>query len=131
MKAKFNSDNDNHTHNHKQRSEMFKGGYEGMMRERKKMLPEMQDAIQEALDEWNGESIVMIVMKEDENGLPNGTHTIATGVARPQMQIAMGKALTDMAEHIMHTIMDVAKDDPKAMLDIAEALIDEIKRENK
>lgn len=112
-----------------QESEMFQGDYQNMLKERKNKLPEMQDAIQNVLKDWDGSSIAIVVMKEDENGLPEGAHSMMTGVSRAEMQVAMGKQLNMMSEEVMHMIVEAVKDDPKAMIEIVKMVTKLIEQE--
>lgn len=106
------------------KSEIMRGGYAGMMKMRKEKLPEIQEAINEVFKDYDGGSLAIIVMKEDENGMPSGRHLFMGGVSRPQVQMAMGKALNDAASDAIDVLIEAAKRDPKNFLEITKELID-------
>lgn len=105
-------------------------GYEGMLKERKRALPEMQDSIQKIMNDFNGESICIIVMKEDENGKPTGNHILMTGVAKPEMQLALGRALNDGAKQAVDVLMETIKKNPESLAGMMDDLLDELKGMN-
>ena len=103
--------------------DMLRGDYEAMLKMRAKQLPKIQDAIRETLKDYEGTSIAIIVMKEDENGMPEGSHVVMAGCSRMESQIAMGKALSEASDKTMEILMESSKGDIKAMLSIAAALV--------
>lgn len=111
-------------------SELIGGNYEDMLKMRKKQLPKIQESIQDALKDYDGTSIAIIVMKEDENGMPDGSQVVMAGVSRMESQLAMGKALSTAADKTMEILMEGAKGDVKAMLAIASALVNVIEKED-
>lgn len=121
MKVNFNGkdkkDKDNED------SLLMGGNFETMIKTRKKQLPKFQESIQDVLDGYEGESMCIIVMKEDENGMPAGSQVVMAGVSRMETQIAMGKALSQASDKAMEILMESAKGDIKAMLAIAAALV--------
>lgn len=126
MKVNFNGkDNDS------DESVLVGGDYQSMMKMRKKQLPRFKDSIQEVLKDYDGQSIAIIVMKEDENGLPDGSHVIVAGCSRMETQIAMSKALSSTSDKVMEMIIESSKGDVKAMLSIASALVNIMEKEDK
>lgn len=111
-------------------SDLINGNYEDMLKMRKKQLPKIQESIQEALKDYDGTSIAIIVMKEDENGMPDGSHVVMAGCSRMESQLAMGKALSMAADKTMEILMESAQGDVKAMLAIASALVNVMEKED-
>lgn len=109
MKANFGKDSKGKTTS---KSELFTGGYERMLKERKNKLPQLESAVQEVLDEWSGETICIIKIHEDENGDPSGQHIFIGGVSKISGQIALGKALSEASYNIRDKLIEVAKEDP-------------------
>lgn len=112
-------------------SQVMTGGYEAMIKTRKKKLPEMQEAVQDVLKDWGGENLAIILMKEDENGLPTGSHIIMTGCARPEMQIGLAKALNKTSETAIEQLIDTAKENPEILIKVMSAIVDMVKEDNK
>ena len=129
MKAKFNSDN---SKDKKAKSGMFHGDYETMLKERQKKLPELEAAVQEVLNDWNGETLCVIKIHEDENGDPSGQHVFIGGVSKLGGQLALGKVLINTADGIRDRLLDIIKDDPskarEVLGEMLEFLANDLKR---
>lgn len=101
---------------------LLEAGYEEMMKLRKEQLPRFEKEIQEAFKDYNGESFAIIMMKEDENGKPSGSHVIMAGVSGLLTQVALSKKLDDMSSQLMEVIIDTAKGNTEALITIAKAI---------
>ena len=108
-------------------SELIGGGYPAMIKKRKEQLPKIQDNIQEILENYSGESIAIILMKEDENGDVTGSNMLMSGVSKVESQIRMAKALNIASNKAMDILMKGVEGNPKARLQIASMLVDSIK----
>lgn len=115
MKIDFNSDDNKHVG-------MEVGNFESMTKMRKKQLPEIQATIQEALKDYDGGSISIIVIKEDENGMPIGHSLLMAGVSRMECQIDMAKSLDMASNSAMEVLLKGADGNIKAMMQIASAM---------
>lgn len=124
MKVNFNGKNSD------EESVLVGGNYQDMMKMRKKQLPKFKDSIQDALKDYDGASIALIVMREDENGMPDGSHILVAGCSRMEVQIALAKALDSASSKTMEMIMESASGDVKAMLAIASALVNISEKED-
>ena len=121
MKAKFNSDN---SKDKKAKSSMFHGDYETMLKERQKKLPELEAAVQEVLNDWNGETLCVIKIHEDENGDPSGQHVFIGGVSKLGGQLALGKVLIKTADGIRDRLLDIIKDDPSKAREVLGEMLE-------
>lgn len=129
MKIEFNN-NDKSKRNHKGRS--FKGGFEDMMAERKKQLPEFQAHIQEHLADYNGEMVAVIKVSEDENGDPTGTSVFVGGVCTFESSMKMLRALDEAKDAITTQMAEGAAENPEIIGDIfGNMLSDLIKKHGK
>ena len=118
MKIDFTGKDDNSDD-----SMLLDGDYEKMMKLRAKRLPKIQESIQETLKNYAGESIVILIVKEDENGKPENTRMLMAGVSRMESQVFMSKSLDKASSRAVEMLMESAKGDTKAMLAIASTLI--------
>lgn len=103
-------------------SELIAGNYELMVKKRKEQLPIIQATIQKALDNYEGQSIVLIVSKEDENGHPIGHDLVMAGVSRMECQFSMAESLDKAARTAIEVLMDSCKDDPKAIIQLVKVM---------
>ena len=83
-----------------------------MLKELKNKLPELEEAVNEVLADWNGETLCIIKIHEDENGDPSGQHVFIGGVTKFTSQLALGKVLISTADEIRDKILDVVKENP-------------------
>lgn len=107
----------------KNKSGMLAGNYETMLKQRKEMQSEIEATIQEALADYAGESITIVIQKEDENGMPDHCHLVMAGTSRMESQVAMAAALSRASDQAMEILMDNVKGDVKAMLALASAVV--------
>lgn len=128
MKINFNENNRDDSGNW---AGMERGNFAQMTKMRKQKLPQIQATIQDALKDYDGQSIAIIIQHEDENGMPESSTCVMAGVSRMECQIAMGKALSEASDKAMEVLMESAKGDVKAMLSIAAALVEVIDKEKK
>lgn len=126
MKANFGKNSKSKRH-----SEVFDGGYEKMMKERKSKMPELEAAVQEVLDDWSGETLCIIKIHEDENGDPSGNHVFIGGVTKLGTQLALAKVLMGTADDIRDRLLDVAKDNPGAAKQILGEMLEFLARDMK
>lgn len=111
-------------------SGLISGDYETMVKTREKELPHIQETIQEVLENYSGESICIVIQKEDENGMPEASQIFMAGVSRMECQLTLGKALNDASQQAIEILMESAKGDVKAMMTIAKALTKLIEKED-
>lgn len=119
MQVNWNKENDKT----KNEAMLTSGDYEDMQNIRKKNLKKMQSAVEDALSSWEGQNIALVVIKEDENGEPSGSHVVMTGVSRLGSNVAMIKSLQTCAEAAVRQLMDSVKGEPDAMMQVAKALL--------
>lgn len=119
MNIDFNGD--------KEKTKMSKGDYAEMIAMRKKTLPEIQKNVQEMFKDYDGGAMCIVIMKEDENGMPVGRSVLMGGVARPEVQIMLGKYLNDASTKAIDLLIEEAKKDPEHMLKLADSLLDFMK----
>ena len=110
-------------------SQMSRGNYGDMLKMREKELPDMQKNIEQAFEHFHGQNVVVIIMEEDENGEPTGHRMVMTGVGTMQNQIALGKALHKASHMAIEALMEGAKGDLRATLEVAQALSEELKED--
>lgn len=97
---------------------MTGGSYEDMIKQRKKMMPQMQKTIEELFDNWSGEVFAIIKVKEDENGEPQGVDLVMSGAGTPESQIALSKGLDEASNEAIKLLAEgvASLDDPKDMM---------------
>lgn len=105
-------------------AKLMGGNFEEMMRIRKQQLPNIRKNIDKILSNYEGESIVILIQKEDENGKPEKTLTMMAGTSTPETQVAMAKALHETSNIAIEVLMDSAKGDIRKTIAIAQALTD-------
>lgn len=119
----------------KKESKVETGDFEAMMKSREKQLPRMEESVQELLDKWSGQSLALILMEEDENGIAQSSKVLITGVGRPESLVRLGKALYKASENAQELVIDMIKDEPKLMLkimtDLASEIIEEVEEKKK
>lgn len=106
------------------------GNYESMMKMRKKQVPAIEKSIQDIFKDYSGESVTIILQREDENGMPDHVSIVMAGVSRMECQIAMAKALDKASDKAMEVLIESAKGDPKALIAIAKAVINDTEVED-
>lgn len=119
MKVNFNGKSDS-----TDKSEVMHGGYEKMLKMREEKLPEIQEAINEVFKDYDVGSVAIIVMKEDENGMPSGRHLFMGGVSRPEVQLFMSKALFEASDDAVNVLLEAAKKNPKQFVELTKQLLD-------
>ena len=110
---------------------MKTGNFASMMKMRDKQLGDIQNSIRDVLKDYGGESIVIIVQKEDENGMPDHARMLMAGVSRMESQVAMSSALDKAARQAIEVLVDSAKGNPEALIKIAMAVAEDIKDNKK
>lgn len=108
-------------------SKLTKGDYESMLKERAKHLDHFREGIQEILSDYDGTNICIIVMKEDENGLPEGNKIFMGGMGRPEVQIALSKALHEASHEAIDLLIQAAEGDVDALLSLSKQLVNFMK----
>ncbi len=119
MKVNFNGNSDS-----TDKSEVMHGGYEKMLKMREEKLPEIQEAINKVFKDYDGGLVAIIVMKEDENGMPSGRHLFIGGVSRLEVQLFMSKALFEASDDAVNALLEAAKKNPKQFVEITKQLLD-------
>lgn len=98
------------------------GGYEKMIEMRQDMMPEFETEIKKAFDQWNGQSLALIVMSEDENGEANGAQIVSLGVSNLDTQVHLVKTLDKLSNDLLSQMMKAAQDEPRAMKEILKRI---------
>lgn len=106
----------------KSNSKIIDGNYEAMLKFRAKKLPEIQKEIQDLFKDYDGGSVAIVIMKEDENGMPSGRHLYMAGVSRPEVQFMLGKVLNDASEDAIDCIMEQAKKSPEHLIAVTSMM---------
>lgn len=104
------------------KSKILGGNYETMLKFRAKKLPEIKESIQDLFKDYDGGSVAIVIMKEDENGMPSGRHLFMAGVSRPEVQFMLGKALNDASEEAIDCIMEEAKKSPEHLIAVTKMM---------
>lgn len=111
------------------------GSFEYFLKTRAKKLSELQDAINEILKDYDGGLVAIVVMKEDEDGLPSGKQMFLGGVSRPETQLMMSKALGDASRKAIELLLEAVKKDPEQVVTITGQLLNfmenKLERESK
>jgi len=107
------------------------GNFEDMLKLRDKQLPKIEESIRDALKDYHGQNICILVGEEDENGYPSGTHVVMAGVGRMESQLYMARALSHASDQSLEILQDSAKGDVKAMLQVAKAMVNMIELDEK
>lgn len=110
---------------------METGNFETQMKLRKKQVPKIEASIQEILKDYSGESITIIVQKEDENGQPDHARILMAGVSQMESQLAMSRALDRASDQAVEILLEGAKGDTQALIKIGIAMMQDIANENK
>jgi hypothetical protein len=123
MKAKFNNGSSDTPKIKK--NQMVEGDYATMIKMRKEKLPEMEANIQELLNNFHGESIGIVLIKEDENGDVEASQTVVMGLSYPGSQLALAKAMRHAADETIKRVAKSAIDaGPDAMISLLKAVKD-------
>lgn len=112
--------------NKKDQSDLIHGSYERMVKERKKKLPELENAINDVLKDYDGGSICIVAIKEDENGDAEGHSLFIGGVSKLQTQIKLGMALNDASDQVKDKLVEGVGGDPGALAALLTGLVDEL-----
>lgn len=119
MKINFNSDGRKKNVNE---SKLYSGNFEAMLKEREKVMGKLQGDIQEILQDYHGQNIAIIVVEEDENGMPTESKTFIGGVSTIESQLVMGRSLNKASDNLRDMLIESAKGDVKKLLSIANVL---------
>lgn len=121
MKVNFNGKDGN-----KSGSKLVRGDYEAMIKMRAKQLPEIEATINEALADYDGSMIAIIRIHEDENGKSERTQVMIGGVSHLGNHISLGKGLMQAADELRDNLIESCKGEPKALMAIMQAMMEEI-----
>lgn len=124
MKNIFNEDKNSKDETDK--GEINIGNFGDMMKMREKKLPEIEDTIRKALKNYSGQNISIVIINEDENGMPEGCTLVMAGVGRMESQVSMAKSLRKASDKALESLVNSASGDVDAMLAVASAMIDSI-----
>lgn len=131
MNIKFDGSKDGN----KEIFEIRKADFGHMLKMRKEKFPELSSGIQDALKDYDGGTFALIVMEEDENGLPHSRQLVLGGVSRPEVHVALASELRKAADHLQDSMIEQASGNPEMLLKLAqiftEQLTEEIKQFNK
>jgi len=129
MKNIFREDSKDDKNTKTSRINMRTGGFKEMMEARAEMLPEIEKNIREALKNYNGQNMCLIVMDEDENGAPNGAQVLLCGVGRMETQFKLAETINLAADDAFKALVDGAGGDVDALKQVARLLKAKIERE--
>lgn len=101
---------------------LTEGNFREMMKKREQQLPIIENNIREALEDYSGQNMCLIVINEDENGDPEGASVVMAGVSTMETQIKMSQVLHKLSNKSMEILMESASGNLPAMLQIATAL---------
>lgn len=113
MKAQFNKDKKTI-----RETQVIAGDYSTMIDARKQHLPGIEDNINEILEDYDGEMIAVIRIREDENGTPQGAQTFISGVAQTESQLQLVKSLREMSVSMTKQLLDGARDEPRLLKEV-------------
>lgn len=119
MKANFGKNNKKSTNKH----DVYTGGFETMMKQRKEKLPELEEAINEMLEDYDGGAICIVRIKEDENGDAEGHQLFVGGVSKLEAQMSLGVALEKTSDDIRQKLIDAIKEDPSVAGSLLQSLL--------
>ena len=109
----FNDDNDKKKVINK--GTAFSGDYEAMMKQRAKHLPEFEKEIQERFEDYNGEMVAVIRIREDENGQPERGEIFVGGVCSLESSMKMLKELDEAKDAITSQMAHGIMENPEAL----------------
>lgn len=112
----------------KRKDEMVEGDFRKMMEMRKGAIPDLEDSINSILDDYHGEMLAIVRVSEDENGDPNSHAIFIGGVAGIESQIRLARSLHEAEKSIHDSLLKNATENPRAALEIADKLLDEIRK---
>ena len=109
----FNDDNDKKKVINK--GTAFSGDYEDVMKERAKQLPAFEKEIQEKFENYDGEMVAVIRIREDENGQPEHGDIFVGGVCSFESSMKMLKALDEAKDAITSQMAHGLMENPEAL----------------
>lgn len=99
----FNRDNE------KNKSETITG-FRAASEKRQEILPQVEEAVQGAFQNYNGEMVVVVRVHEDENFDPVKTQIIISGISSLESITSVLEALDDARQDILNSVGDMLKD---------------------
>lgn len=105
-------------------SSLEPASFEDMLKERKKAFDKIKQSVKETLKDYDGGMLAVLVMKEDENGMPSGAKVFLGGVGRPETQIELARALSQASDKALDIMLAEAKKDPIKFISLAKQLIE-------
>lgn len=98
--------------------------FEDMLKERKKAFDKIKQSVKDTLKDYDGGMLAVLVMKEDENGMPSGSKVFLGGVGRPETQIELARALSQASDKALDILLAEANKDPIKFISLAKQLIE-------
>lgn len=86
------------------KTKILKGGFEEMVKQRQKNLPSIEANIQDIFKDYNGEMVAIVRINEDENGDPESSSTLISGVSGFASQVRLTKALDNAVSDLIKTV---------------------------
>lgn len=130
MKLDFNKDNKKSI-----KAELVASDFEGLLKAQKETIPDVQDSLQEVFKDYAGTMVSVIVIKQDENGEPEGHAHYIGGVGTLKSQLALYKALDNAKESVTEAVGKGMASNPEAgmetITDLITELRDALKKERK
>lgn len=130
MNIEFNSTNKKKSTGARE-AQLEAGSYEDIQKHRAKQLPRIEKEVQAILKNYHGQGIALVVIEEDENGNPEGVHTLISGVGHPSVQIELAKKLHEASKEIIDLLLEsaVKSGDLKTMLAVVEDIMESTKKD--
>lgn len=80
--------------------------YEELLEKRESQMEELMDGIQQMFEDWTGEVMAIVIVEEDENGMPTGTRSMIAGAGRVQSQVRLAQALDKTSEQALKVLAE-------------------------
>jgi hypothetical protein len=121
MKLNFNEDKKS------VKAELVSSDFEGLLKAQKKAIPEVQESIQEVFKDYAGTMVAIVVIKEDENGDPEGRAEFIGGVGTLKTQLALYKALDSAKDSVTSAVAKGMASNPDAGMETITDLVEQLR----
>lgn len=103
-------------------SEARQGSFEDMLKAKSHQLPKIQSDLERIFKNYTGEMVAVIIIHEDENGVPESNTSLIAGVGRAESQIALMRAMESQQNQLTRTIVKSLADDPDMLVDMLKRI---------
>jgi hypothetical protein len=110
-------------------SSLSVGDYQKMVDMRKERLSDFQETIQGLMDNYEGQNMAILIVKEDENGLPIGTRELLLGVGRMESEIELSKALHKTSKDAIDLLFEQVDGNSEATKHLVKLLLEVLNEE--